>query len=154
MSARLDVARSRPTRQDRARRRRASILLVGVCAVVAQLSWGCHLPPIEPAPTNTTMPDATETQLRALIASAYCGTPENSDTLGKTGQSSLCLHCTTGAEGLRAARSLSSWGVDPYVFTLPPDVAHRTDRVRYRLLARGPPSENAQGLPLFGSRSV
>jgi hypothetical protein len=45
--------------------------------------------------------------IRTLIANAYWGSSGVVNPLGKTGQSGLCLHCTTGSENLRVARELA-----------------------------------------------
>ena len=86
---------------QRRQRARALTLLVVMCALVAQMSWGCHAP--GPSPQQDV---SSETAIAVLIASAFCGTsrsPAEAATLeGEPGShtlpGSLCLHCTTSTE--------------------------------------------------------
>ena len=94
---RAEWARVWPQHQRR-QRTRALVLLVVMCALVTQMSWGCHAPSFPP------QQDASnDAAIAALIASAYCGTglsPAEAKTSegepsSHTLPGSLCLHCTT-----------------------------------------------------------
>jgi len=145
-----------PPRYDRRRRYRASVMLGLMAVVVAQLSWGCHLPTAATAVNRATAATATppdEAAIRALIASAYCDSAGVVDPLGKTGQSSLCLHCTTGSENLRVAREGAPWDLERLAINSWPPRGPPIVGVGHTPPARGPP-KNASSTPLFESRSV
>ncbi len=113
-----------PPLHVRQQRRRARIMLAATVAVLAQLTWGCHLPIGSDASVAI-----GEDKVQALIASAFCGTWPNSratdevlatpNPLAPTGHSptdgtrsgGLCLHCTTSAEP--ASVTAIAWALAP-----------------------------------------